>query len=108
MSLFRGRTEVYARRWEKDGRSGYSPAYDFNWDEFMAHKRRGGSMKDFENKKLISLTKEVVKNIFLEAMSLGFIRYCQKIHHILLPLILMVRTGWPIASRLSWPAPMLA
>lgn len=61
MSLFRGRTEVYARRWEKDGRSGYSPAYEFNWDEFMAHKRRGGSMKDFENKKLIPLTKEVVK-----------------------------------------------
>ena len=27
----------------------------------MAHKRRGGSMKDFENKKLIQLTKEVVK-----------------------------------------------
>ena len=61
MSLFRGRTDVYARRWEKDGRSGYSPAYDFNWDEFMTHKRRGGSMKDFENKKLIPLTKEVVE-----------------------------------------------
>lgn len=60
MSLFRGRTDVYARRWEKEGRSGYSPSYDFNWDEFMAHKRRGGSMKDFENKKLIPLTKEVV------------------------------------------------
>jgi superfamily II DNA or RNA helicase len=61
MSLFRGRPDVYARRWEKDGRSGYSPAYEFNWDEFMAHKRRGGSMKDFENKKLIPLTKDVVK-----------------------------------------------
>ena len=65
MSLFRGRTDVYARRWEKDGRSGYSPAYEFNWDEFMAHKRRGGSMKDFENKKLIPLTKEVVKKHLL-------------------------------------------
>src|SRR3989338_1027121 len=61
MSLFRGRTEVYARRWEKDGRSGYSPAYEFNWDEFMAHKRRGGSMKNFGNKKIVPLTKEVVK-----------------------------------------------
>jgi len=61
MSLFRGRTNVYARHWEKDGRSGYSPAYEFNWDEFMAHKRRGGSMKDFENKKLIPLTNDVVK-----------------------------------------------
>ena len=65
MSLFRGRTDVYARRWEKDGRFGYSPAYEFNWDEFMAHKRRGGSMKDLENKKLIPLTKEVVKKHLL-------------------------------------------
>ncbi|MDE2218359.1 MAG: DEAD/DEAH box helicase [Patescibacteria group bacterium] len=65
MSLFRGRTDVYARHWEKDGRSGYSPAYEFNWDEFMAHKRRGGSMKDFENKKLIPLTNEVVKKHLL-------------------------------------------
>ena len=61
MSLFRGREDVYAHRWEKNERSGYSPAYDFNWNEFMAHKRRGGSMKDFENKKLFPLTKEVVK-----------------------------------------------
>ncbi len=43
-ALFRGRTDVYARYWEKDGRSGYSPAYEFNWDEFMAYKQRGGSL----------------------------------------------------------------
>ena len=61
MSLFRGRTDVYARHWEKDSRSGYGPAYEFDWDEFMTHKRRGGSMKDFENKKLTPLTKEIIK-----------------------------------------------
>ena len=61
MSLFKGRTDVHARRWEKEGRSGYSPAYEFNWDEFLAHKARGGSMKDFENKKLLPLTKEIIK-----------------------------------------------
>ncbi len=65
MSLFQGRTDVYARRWEKEGRSGYSPAYEFNWDEFMTHKGRGGSMKDFENKKLIPLTRDVVKKHLL-------------------------------------------
>jgi len=65
MSLFRGRKDVYARRWEKEGRSGYSPAYDFNWNEFWAHKRRGGSMKDFENKKPLPLTKEVVRQHIL-------------------------------------------
>ncbi len=26
-SLFRGRTDVYAVRWEKEGRSGYMPAF---------------------------------------------------------------------------------
>jgi len=65
MSLFRGREDVYARRWEKEERSGYSPAYDFNWNEFWAHKRRGGSMKDFENKKPLPLTREVVKRHIL-------------------------------------------
>ncbi len=31
MSLFKGRTDVYARRWEKNGKNGYSPAYELNW-----------------------------------------------------------------------------
>ncbi len=61
-SLFRGRSDVYARYWEKNGRSGYSPAYSFNWNEFMAHKRSGGSIKTFENKTLLPLTPEVFGN----------------------------------------------
>jgi hypothetical protein len=60
-SIFHGRFDVYARRWEKDGKSGYSPAYEFNWEEFMAHKRRGGSFKDFQNKRLLPLTAVVIK-----------------------------------------------
>ncbi len=71
MSLFHGRTDVYARRWEKDGQSGYSPAYEFNWDEFMAHKRRGGSLKDFENKRLIHLSKDVIRRHLLGVDVLG-------------------------------------
>jgi len=71
MSLFRGREDVYARRWEKNDRSGYSPAYDFNWNEFMLHKRRGGSMKNFENKKLFPFTKEVVKKHILGQHVIG-------------------------------------
>ena len=50
-SLFRGRQDVYARRWEKNGKSGYSPAYDFNWSEFLAFKSRGGTLGDFPNKR---------------------------------------------------------
>lgn len=71
MSLFRSRTDVYARRWEKDGRSGYSPAYEFNWDEFMAHKRRGGTLKDFEHKRLLPLTSDVIKKHLLGLQVIG-------------------------------------
>jgi len=42
MSLFRGRTDVYARRWEKDGKSDYSPAYEFekevSFDRFFPNQ----------------------------------------------------------------------
>jgi hypothetical protein len=30
-SLFRGREDIYAVRWEKDGKSGYMPAYEVDW-----------------------------------------------------------------------------
>ncbi len=30
-SLFRCRDDVYAVRWEKDGKSGYMPVYEVNW-----------------------------------------------------------------------------
>lgn len=59
-SLFRGRDDVYARRWEKNGRSGWSPAYSFDWTEFNAHRAAGGSLKDFENKELAPLTDHVI------------------------------------------------
>ena len=40
LSLFRGRLDVYARHWEKNGKSGYSPAYSFNWQEFLEFKNK--------------------------------------------------------------------
>lgn len=70
-SLFRGRSELYARYWEKDGRSGYSPAYDFIWEEFNRFRAGGGSFKDFENKKLIPLTPDVLKKHLLGQYAIG-------------------------------------
>ena len=55
-SLFKGRQDVFAIRWEKDNKSGYIPAYDFNWDEFRQHQQKGGSLKDFQNKRYAILT----------------------------------------------------
>lgn len=64
-SLFRGRTDVYARRWEKNGRSGYFPAYQFDWEKFMAHKHHGGTMATFEQKIALPLTPDVIKKHLL-------------------------------------------
>lgn len=62
LSLFRGRDDVFAIRWEKDGKSEYTPAYDFNWDEFSKHKRRGGTLKDFQGKEFSKLTEKRIIN----------------------------------------------
>lgn len=71
LSLFRGRQDVYARYWAKEARSGYSPAYEFNWSEFLAFKNQGGTLKDFQNKKLAPLTSEVVKRHLLGQQTIG-------------------------------------
>jgi superfamily II DNA or RNA helicase len=52
-SLFRARTDLYATRWEKDGRSGYMPAYEVDWSNYQKHKAQGGSFKDYKDKKLL-------------------------------------------------------
>ncbi len=61
-SLFKGREDVFAIRWEKEGKSGYMPAYDLNWDEFSKHKARGGTLKDFPGKTFAKLTEQRIIN----------------------------------------------
>jgi len=34
-SFFRGRQDIYAVRWEKDGKSGYRPAYKVGWSDYI-------------------------------------------------------------------------
>ena len=63
-SLFRGREDVFAIRWEKEGKSGYMPAYDLNLAEFRIHKANGGTLKDFQHKRYSPLTKQRSKNHF--------------------------------------------
>lgn len=60
-SLFKGREDIYARRWERDGKSGYMPAYEVNWDEYEKHKALGGTFKNFKHKKLAPVTPAVVR-----------------------------------------------
>ena len=57
-SLFKGRNDVFAVRWEKEGKSGYWPAIDINWTEYSLYKARGGLLENFPDKKNIPLTDE--------------------------------------------------
>ncbi len=70
-SLFRGRPDVYARRWEKNEKSGWSPAYAFDWNEFNAHRAHGGTIKDFKHKTLIPFTDDVIKNHLIGRETIG-------------------------------------
>ena len=71
LSLFRGRQDVFARFWERNGRSGYSPAYAIDWDKYRTHQTRGGTMKTFENKTAVPLTKDIVQQHLAGTMAVG-------------------------------------
>lgn len=70
-SLFKGRADVYARRWEKEDRSGYMPAYDVDWDRYEKHKALGGTFQNFKHKTLAPLTSHVFKNHLLGKETVG-------------------------------------
>lgn len=58
-SLFRGRTDVYPKRWEsKNGRSGYSPACDNEWKPNICEKPRI-KCNQCENRSFSSLDDQV-------------------------------------------------
>lgn len=61
LQFFRGRKDIYALKWEKGNKSGWSPAHQFDWNEFNAFRAKGGSIKDFENKELIPLNRDVIQ-----------------------------------------------
>ena len=68
--LFRGRDDVYAVRWEgRNGKSGYSPAGDKEWDKAPSSGR--GPKKSFRLTKLFSLTEEVIRDHLLGKQTIG-------------------------------------
>ena len=70
-SLFKGRADVYAKRWKKGDRSGYMPAYDVDWEFYEKHKALGGTFQNFKHKKLASLTRQVIRNHLLGKETVG-------------------------------------
>jgi len=68
--LFRGRDDVYAVRWEgKNGKTGYSPAGNKEWDQSPSSGR--GPKKSFRITKLFSLGEEVIRNHLLGEQTIG-------------------------------------
>lgn len=63
-SVFKGREDVYAVRWEKENKSGYMPAYYYDPYMYRAYKLKGGSFQNFKNKTYLKLTdKEIAKHL---------------------------------------------
>lgn len=60
-SLFKGREDVFAVRWEKGNKSGYLPAYFYDPYRFRAHKMNGGTFKNFNEKSYLKLTDEQIQ-----------------------------------------------
>jgi len=71
-TLFRGREDVYARRWENpDGRSGYSPAALKDWKTINASKPADRKRVDRITRKFLPLTDTVVENHLLGKETVG-------------------------------------
>lgn len=63
-SLFKGREDVFAKRWEKGKKAGYMPAYDFNRSKYWEHKRNGGTFQEFKEKTFAPLTdQQLIKHL---------------------------------------------
>jgi superfamily II DNA or RNA helicase len=71
-SLFRGREDVYARRWEHpDGRSGYSPAALKDWRAINASKAEDRKKVARISRKFLPLTETVIEDHLLGKVTVG-------------------------------------
>lgn len=71
-SLFRGREDVYACRWESpDGRSGYSPASRKDWKAINRSRPEDRKKVDLKTRKYFPLTDSVIENHLLGKETIG-------------------------------------
>lgn len=70
-SFFQGRQDVYAVRWEKDGKSGYMPAYKVDWSDYNKHKAAGGSFKDYSKKEYLPFSEDAIMNHLIGKETVG-------------------------------------
>jgi superfamily II DNA or RNA helicase len=71
-SLFRGREDVYAHRWESpDGRSGYSPAAQKDWKAINKSRPEDRKKVDRRTRKFFPVTDAVIENHLLGKETIG-------------------------------------
>src|ERR1700690_1146639 len=71
-SLFRGREDIYARRWENsDGRSGYSPAALKDWRAINSSRPEDRKKVDRITRKFLPLSDVVIENHLLGKETIG-------------------------------------
>jgi hypothetical protein len=56
ISVFKGREDVFAVRWEKENKSGYMPAYFYDPYMNRVHKIKGGTFQNYKDKTYLKLT----------------------------------------------------
>lgn len=63
-SLFKGREDVFAVRWEKGNKSGYMPAYYYDPYSYRLHKMKGGTFQNYAEKTYLPYSDEqIVKHL---------------------------------------------
>lgn len=63
-TMFKGREDVFAVRWEKGSKSGYMPAYQFDPYLYKMHRMKGGTFQNYNDKSYLRLTdKEFEKHL---------------------------------------------
>jgi superfamily II DNA or RNA helicase len=71
-SLFRGREDVYARRWESaDGHSGYSPAAIKNWKAINESRPEERRKVDQKTRKFLPVTDAIIEKHLLGEETVG-------------------------------------
>ena len=70
-SLFKGREDVFATRWEKGNKSGYMPAYYFDPYLFRVYKMKGGTFQNYPDKTYLTLTNQQIIKHFNGEQHIG-------------------------------------
>jgi len=68
-SVFKGREDVFAVRWENGKKCGYMPAYSYDPYLYRAHKIRGGTFQNYTDKTYLPYSdKEIAKHLHGEQL----------------------------------------